>query len=104
MPIQGADGKSLEFPRCGYQLHGTDGSTGGPMALRYRYSRGWLGAGILIAVGVIGLAANFDLLPPHILSQFWKLWPLIPLGIGLSILFGRRGYPDGRNPRDIDHP
>jgi hypothetical protein len=72
--------------------------------MRYRYSRGWFGAGVLIAVGIIGLAANFDLLPPHILQQFWKLWPLIPLAIGLSILMGRRRYPGDGNPRDIDHP
>ena len=44
---------------------------------------------MLIAVGVIGLIANFDLLPPQLLEQMWKLWPVIPLLIGLSILVRR---------------
>ena len=74
------------------------------MSWEYRYHRGWTGAAILIAVGVIGLAANFNLLPPDIFRQLWKLWPLIPLAIGLSILMGRRRYLGERNPRDIDHP
>lgn len=73
------------------------------MAWEYRYRRGWTGAAILIAVGVIGLAANFNLLPPNIFRELWKLWPLIPLAIGLSILMGRRRRIDDRNPRDIDH-
>jgi hypothetical protein len=73
------------------------------MAWEYRNRRGWTGAAILIAVGVIGLAANFNLLPPHIFRELWKLWPLIPLAIGLSILMGRRRPIDDRNPRDIDH-
>jgi hypothetical protein len=74
------------------------------MAWEYRYRRGLTGAFILIAVGVIGLAANFNLLPPDVFRQIWKLWPLIPLAIGLSILTGRRRYLDARNERDIDHP
>ena len=54
-------------------------------------------------VGIVGLASNFNLLPPHIFRELWKLWPLIPLAIGVSILMGRRRSLDDRNPRDIDH-
>ncbi len=59
---------------------------------------GWIGAFILIAVGVIGLMSNFDLVPREMLHQIWKLWPLIPLAIGVSILFRPRGYYDHRQP------
>jgi len=48
------------------------------------------GAFILIAVGVIGLIANFDLIPRIMIDQLWKLWPLIPLAIGLDLLLRRR--------------
>jgi hypothetical protein len=58
----------------------------------------WFGAFVLIAVGVIGIAWNFDLVPHEMLDQFWKLWPLIPLAIGLDILLFRRG----RYMRDKD--
>jgi hypothetical protein len=47
-------------------------------------------AAVLIAVGVIGLLANFDLLPRDIFNQIWKLWPIIPLAIGVDILMRRR--------------
>jgi hypothetical protein len=47
-------------------------------------------AAILIAVGLIGLLENFDLLPRNILDQLWKLWPLIPLAIGVDLLMRRR--------------
>ncbi len=50
----------------------------------------WFAAAVLIAVGVIGLLANFDLLPRDIFNQIWKLWPLIPLAIGVDILLRRR--------------
>jgi hypothetical protein len=62
----------------------------------YRSGR-WFGAAVLIAVGVVGLVANFDLLPPHIIEQLWKLWPVIPLAIGIDILIRRRRFLD-------DHP
>jgi cadmium resistance protein CadD (predicted permease) len=64
--------------------------------------RGWFGAAVLIAVGVLGLIDNFDLLPRELLQQMWKLWPLIPLAIGISILLRRQisgeshGGPTGR--------
>ncbi len=69
------------------------------MSLRDRRVRGWFGAAVLIAVGVIGLIANFDLLPREFLEQMWKLWPLIPLAIGIGILLRRRNYrEDQRTP------
>jgi cadmium resistance protein CadD (predicted permease) len=53
----------------------------------------WFGAFVLIAVGVVGLVANFDLIPREMLDQIWKLWPLIPLAIGIDLLlFRRRRY------------
>jgi cadmium resistance protein CadD (predicted permease) len=66
------------------------------MGLRNRSGGGWFGAAVLIAVGVIGLAANFDLVPREFLSQLWKLWPVIPLAIGIGILL--------RHQRRIDDP
>jgi cadmium resistance protein CadD (predicted permease) len=62
--------------------------------LRYRRSGHWLGAAILIAVGVVGLMANFDVLPPNIFNQLWKLWPVIPLAIGIDVLMRRRQTTD----------
>ena len=72
------------------------------MSWRYRRHNGWFGPAILIAVGVIGLLANFNLISAAMLDQLWKLWPLIPLGIGLSILFGRNRYM-GDQPHDPTH-
>ena len=65
------------------------------MSWRGRRGSGWFGAAVLIAVGVIGLVANFDLIPREYLDQLWKLWPLFPLALGLMILFRRRDWPDG---------
>lgn len=53
---------------------------------------------MLIAIGVIGLASNFDLVPRELLSQLWKLWPVIPLLIGVSILLRRQRQPDDLAP------
>ncbi len=64
------------------------------MVVRDRTRRAWFGAAVLIAVGVLGLIANFDLVPRQYLEQIWKLWPLIPLAIGLSLLMRRRSYGD----------
>jgi cadmium resistance protein CadD (predicted permease) len=60
----------------------------------YRRVRGgrWFGAFVLIAVGVVGLVANFDLIPREMLEQLWKLWPVIPLAIGIDLLIRRRRY------------
>ena len=52
-----------------------------------------------IATGVIGLVVQFDLLPPAMLAQLWKLWPLIPLAIGIAALLAdddRRWLGDQR--------
>jgi len=65
---------------------------------RYRGGR-WFGAFVLIAVGVVGLIANFDLIPRELLDQIWKLWPLIPLAIGVDLLLRRN-----RHLRDSAHP
>ena len=70
------------------------------MRWRERRQGHWFGAAVLIAVGVIGLLANFDLLPRDILDQLWKLWPLIPLAIGIGILARRRQYEDVQPPPD----
>ena len=59
-----------------------------------RHRRGGrFGAIVLILVGVIGLLANFGLVDKEILRQLWKLWPLIPLAIGIGILL--RSRPGG---------
>ena len=70
------------------------------MSWQYRRRGNWIGATILIAVGVIGLLANFDLVSAALLRQVWKLWPLIPLALGISILVGRNVYANGRTSRD----
>jgi cadmium resistance protein CadD (predicted permease) len=67
----------------------------------YRGGR-WFGAFILIAVGVVGLVANFNLIPEEIISQLWKLWPLIPLVIGIDILIRRRRFLDDHRPMGGD--
>ncbi len=59
------------------------------MTLGNRSGRNWFGAAVLIAVGVVGLVANFNLIPREYLDQAWKLWPLIPLAIGVAILLRR---------------
>ena len=50
-----------------------------------------------LSPGVIGLIANFDLVPREMLQQIWKLWPLIPLILGLAILVRRGSYANDRN-------
>ena len=67
---------------------------------RYRRREAWFGAAILIAVGVIGLAVNFDLIPRDILSQLWKLWPVIPLLLGINLLIRRQRSLDERGRGD----
>lgn len=62
------------------------------------YRGPWIGAFILIAIGVVGLIANFDLIPHIMLDQIWKLWPLIPLAIGIDLLLRKRRFAD-RPPR-----
>lgn len=57
----------------------------------------WGWAAVLIVVGVVGLLSNFGLIDRPTLQQLWKLWPVIPLAIGLGILIRRRG-PDRDQP------
>jgi len=59
----------------------------------HRRRGGWIGALVLIAVGVVGLAANFNLISAEMLGQIWKLWPVIPLAIGIGLLIGRDDRP-----------
>lgn len=68
------------------------------MISRYGNHRHWFGAAVLIAVGTIGLIANFDLVPRVYLEQLWKLWPLILIVLGLSILLRRRDFDRGTGP------
>jgi len=62
-----------------------------------RHGRGRIGAIVLILVGIVGLLANFGLVEKETLRQLWKLWPLIPLAIGVAILM-RRGRRDDSPP------
>jgi hypothetical protein len=64
------------------------------MSRHDRRQGNWIGAAVLIAVGVIGLLANFGLVERETLRQLWKLWPVIPLAIGVGILM-RRGSSRG---------
>jgi len=67
-----------------------------------RNRSGWFGAVVLIAVGVVGLAVNFNLVPREFLSQLWKLWPVVPLAIGIGILLRRPR--SGEAPSQPDKP
>jgi len=63
----------------------------------------WSGI-ILVVVGALLLANNFDLLPVGWLRQWW---PLLLIAIGLiSIvrpqLGGRKSRPAGEPPREVD--
>ena len=64
------------------------------MSMRGRREGRWFGAMVLIAVGVIGLAVNFKLIPPDFIDQLWKLWPVIPLALGLSFFWRRPRFAD----------
>jgi cadmium resistance protein CadD (predicted permease) len=60
----------------------------------------WIGAMVLIAVGVVGLLANFGLIDQKTLRELWKLWPLIPLVIGVRLLFIREAARHGSSRRE----
>jgi hypothetical protein len=68
--------------------------------MRYGRRDAWFGAAVLIAVGVIGLGVNFDLIPRDIFSQLWKLWPVIPLVLGINLLLRRQRALDERGRGD----
>ncbi len=40
-----------------------------------------------LATGVIGLIANFHLIPAEMLAQSWKLWPLIAIAVGIGTMW-----------------
>lgn len=44
------------------------------------------GGVILIAIGVIFLSANLDLIERDTLRQLWKFWPLILIAVGVRLL------------------
>jgi len=44
---------------------------------------------ILMAVGVVFLAANLGLIKGGIGAFFTTWWPIVPLSIGIGLLFGR---------------
>jgi hypothetical protein len=45
---------------------------------------------LLIGAGVLWLMANLGWIPEWEWWEFWRLWPLLLIGIGLDLLFGRR--------------
>ena len=45
-----------------------------------------IAAACWFVTGVIGFAVNFNLVPALPLDQLWKLWPLIPLVVGVSVI------------------
>ncbi len=49
-----------------------------------------LGPVLLILAGSVFLLNNLGILPWNIWGQVWRLWPLIPIAIGLDIIVGRR--------------
>ena len=45
---------------------------------------------LLILAGSVFLLNNLGFLPWDVWGQVWRLWPLIPIAIGLDIILGRR--------------
>ena len=52
--------------------------------------RGLVGPVILIAIGIIFLLQNLDLLPWDVWTVIWRGWPAILILVGLDMLIGRR--------------
>ena len=48
-------------------------------------------AGALILLGVFGLLWNFNVLPDGFWGEFWTLWPLLLVAIGVNLVLSRRG-------------
>ncbi len=53
------------------------------------YNRGYMGAFILIVLGILFLLNNFGLVPWSIWRDLWKFWPLFLIFWGLQMIFGR---------------
>lgn len=68
------------------------------MSARGRREGRWIGATILVGIGVLGLAINFNLIPANFIDQLWKLWPVIPLLLGISLFMRRRHAFDEDRP------
>ena len=49
-----------------------------------------LGPVLLILAGTVFLLNNLGVLPWNVWGDVWRLWPLIPIAIGLDIIVGRR--------------
>jgi hypothetical protein len=57
-----------------------------------RVNRGLLGWGVFfITVGCVPLAVRAGYLDPTTVARAWELWPLILVGIGLSLILRRTG-------------
>ncbi len=52
--------------------------------------RGLVGPLLLITVGLVFLAANFNLIGPVSVAELFSLWPLILIIVGIDIAVGRR--------------
>ncbi|MCY3749477.1 MAG: toast rack family protein [Chloroflexi bacterium] len=48
-------------------------------------------AGVLILLGIFGLLWNFNVLPDGFWGEFWTLWPLLLVAVGVNLVLSRRG-------------
>lgn len=48
-------------------------------------------AGVLILLGVFGLLWNFNVLPDGFWGEFWTLWPLLLVAVGVNLMLSRKG-------------
>ncbi|RKT60923.1 hypothetical protein DFR40_1073 [Azonexus fungiphilus] len=51
--------------------------------------KGNVAAIVLIVVGVVALGANLDLFHVNLFELIGTWWPLIPIGVGISMLLTR---------------
>ncbi|MDE2868209.1 MAG: hypothetical protein OXR64_03545 [Chloroflexota bacterium] len=47
-------------------------------------------AGVLILLGVFGLLWNFNVLPDRFWGEFWTLWPLLLVAVGVNLVLSRQ--------------
>ena len=47
-------------------------------------------AGVLILLGVFGLLWNFNVLPDGFWGEFWTLWPLLLVAVGVNLVLSRQ--------------